>query len=88
MTDLSVVFTRFGELDEKTTMSAFIESRRGEPEIYYTQGGPLQSDALASRDLAEQLVVNLTALQGESRSASSASRSAACRAVDHRQPPT
>ncbi|MFJ3975874.1 ScbA/BarX family gamma-butyrolactone biosynthesis protein [Streptomyces sp. NPDC090021] len=64
MTDMSVVFTRFGELDEKTTMSAFIESRRGEPEVYYTQGGTLQSDSLASRDLAEQLVVNLTALQG------------------------
>ncbi|MFD5326440.1 ScbA/BarX family gamma-butyrolactone biosynthesis protein [Streptomyces sp. NPDC127092] len=65
LTDLSVTFTKFGELDEKTTMSAFIESRRGEDQdVYYTQGGPLQSDSLTSRDLAEQIVVNLTALQG------------------------
>ncbi|WP_175439228.1 ScbA/BarX family gamma-butyrolactone biosynthesis protein [Streptomyces vilmorinianum] len=65
LTDLSVVFTKFGELDEKTTLSAFVESRRGEdPEVYYTQGGALQADALTSRELAEQIVVNLTALQG------------------------
>ncbi|MFJ8650541.1 ScbA/BarX family gamma-butyrolactone biosynthesis protein [Streptomyces sp. NPDC093546] len=65
LTDLSVTFTRFGELDEKTTMSAFVESRRGEsPEVYYTQGGTLQTESLTSRDLAEQIVVNLSALQG------------------------
>ena len=67
-TDLDVVFTRFGELEQETVLTASVgEQRRIDANhagIYYTQGGVMELDGVDTGSTVNQLPVRVEATQG------------------------
>jgi len=70
-TDLDVTFTKFGELEQETVLTATLgEQHQVDADrsgVYYTQGGVMELDGVDSQALVNQLPVRVEAVQdGES----------------------